>query len=242
MASNSETGHSKNVTNFETLILSCTGFGTNYNPSNNDILISNLTTQHTEAKESVQQVKTTEASFNGVEGQRKTIFKPVKPTSTKVLNALKGAKVPTTVITDAETINRKIQGKRADNTIDVVVAGETPKDKISVSQQSYDMQIEHFSKLIELISIEPKYNPNETPLKVATLTTFKNQLETINTSLKTIYTPYKNAMITRDTKLYSSETGIVDTAQTVKNYVKSVFGASSPQFKQISKLIFRKVK
>ena len=242
MASNSETGHSKNVTNFETLILSCTGFGADYNPSNNDILISNLTTQHTDAKASVQQVKTTEASFNEVEGQRKTIFKPVKPTSTKVLNSLKGAKAPTTVIADAETINRKIQGKRADNTIDVVVAGETPKDKISVSQQSYDMQIEHFSKLIELISIEPKYNPNETPLKVATLTTFKNQLETINTSLKTIYTPYKNAMITRDTKLYSSETGIVDTAQTVKNYVKSVFGASSPQFKQISKLIFRKVK
>ena len=104
------------------------------------------------------------------------------------------------------------------------------------------MQIEHFSKLIELVSIEPKYNPNETPLKVATLTTFKNQLETINTSLKTIYTPYKNAMINRDTKLYSSETGIVDTAQTVKNYVKSVFGASSPQFKQISKLVFRKLK
>ena len=242
MASSSETGHSKNVTNFETLILSCTGFGADYNPSNSDILISNLTTQHTNAKVSVQLVKTTEAPFNEVEGQRKTIFKPVKPTSTKVLNALKGVKAPATVITDAETINRKIQGKRADNTIDVVVAGQTPKDKISVSQQSYDMQIEHFSKLIELVSIEPKYNPNETPLKVATLTTFKNQLVTINTSLKTIYTPYKNAMINRDTKLYSSETGIVDTAQTVKNYVKSVFGASSPQFKQISKLVFRKLK
>ena len=242
MASSSETGHSKNVTNFETLILSCTGFGADYNPSISDILISNLTTQHTDAKVSLQLVKTTEAPFNEVEGQRKTIFKPVKPTSTKVLNALKGVKAPATVITDAETINRKIQGKRADNTIDVVVAGQTPKDKISVSQQSYDMQIEHFSKLIELVSIEPKYNPNETPLKVATLTTFKNQLETINTSLKTIYTPYKNAMINRDTKLYSSETGIVDTAQTVKNYVKSVFGASSPQFKQISKLVFRKLK
>ena len=242
MASSSETGHSKNVTNFETLILSCTGFGADYNPSISDILISNLTTQHTDAKVSLQLVKTTEAPFNEVEGQRKTIFKPVKPTSTKVLNALKGVKAPATVITDAETINRKIQGKRADNTIDVVVAGQTPKDKISVSQQSYDMQIEHFSKLIELVSIEPKYNPNETPLKVATLTTFKNQLVTINTSLKTIYTPYKNAMINRDTKLYSSETGIVDTAQTVKNYVKSVFGASSPQFKQISKLVFRKLK
>ena len=73
MASSSETGHSKNVTNFETLILSCTGFGADYNPSISDILISNLTTQHTNAKVSVQLVKTTEAPFNEVEGQRKTI-------------------------------------------------------------------------------------------------------------------------------------------------------------------------
>jgi hypothetical protein len=48
-------------------------------------------------------------------------------------------------------------------------------------------------------------------------------------------------MQTRNIKLYSPETGIVDTAQTVKNYVKSVFGATSPQYKQISKLIFRKI-
>lgn len=241
MASNTETGHNKNVTNFETLIISCTGFGADYNPSNPIITIPVLATQHTEAKASVKEVKTTETPFNNVEGQRKTIFKPLKPTSTKVLNALKGASAPATVIADAETINRKIQGKRADNTTEEASTGETPKDKNSVSQQSYDMQIDHFEKLIELVDIEPKYNPNEEPLKIVTLTNYKTELETINTAVKTAYIPYKTAMQTRDIKLYAPETGLVDTAQTVKNYVKSVFGATSPQYKQISKLIFRKI-
>ena len=241
MASNTETGHNKNVTNFETLIIACTGFGAEYNPSNSNITIPILTTQHIEAKASVKDVKTTETPFNSVEGQRKTIFKPLKPTSTKVLNALKGASVPATVISDAETINRKIQGKRADNTTEEITTGDAPKDKNSVSQQSYDMQIDHFEKLIELVDVEPKYNPNEEPLKITTLTYYKTELETINTAVKNAYIPYKTAMQTRNIKLYSPETGIVDTAQTVKNYVKSVFGATSPQYKQISKLIFRKI-
>ena len=242
MASNTETGHNKNVTNFETLIIACTGFGTPYNPSNPNITIPILTTQHIEAKASVKEVKTTETPFNSVEGQRKTIFKPLKPTSTQVLNSLKGASAPATVIADAETINRKIQGKRADNTTEEVPTGETPSDKNSVSQQSYDMQIDHFEKLIELADVEPVYNPNEEPLKIVNLTAYKTELQSINTAVKTAYIPYKTAMQTRDIKLYAPQTGLVDTAQTVKNYVKSVFGATSPQYKQISSLKFTKIK
>lgn len=242
MASSSETGHNKNVTNFETLIITCTGFGTPYNPSNPNITIPVLTTQHTEAKATIKAVKTTETPFSNVEGQRKTIFKPLKPISTKVLNALKGASAPATVIADAETINRKIQGKRADTTPTTPLSEDEKLDKNSVSQQSYDMQIDHFEKLIELADIEPVYNPNEEPLKIVTLTNYKIELETINTSVKNAYTPYKTAMQTRDVKLYASATGIVDTAKTVKNYVKSVFGASSPQYKQISGLKFTIIK
>lgn len=237
-----ETGHNKNVTNFETLIIACTGYGLPYNPSNPNITIPILTTQYTEAKAAVKEVKTTETPFNSVEGQRKIIFKTLKPTATKVLNALKGASAPATVITDAETINRKIQGKRADNTTAETPTGDAPKDKNSVSQQSYDMQIDHFEKLIELADVEPKYNPNEVPLKIVTLSNYKTELETINKAVKTAYIPYKTAMQTRDAILYAPETGIVDTAQTVKNYVKSVFGATSPQYKQISGLKFTKIK
>ncbi|GEM59191.1 hypothetical protein B0A78_10120 [Flavobacterium columnare NBRC 100251 = ATCC 23463] len=241
MASNTETGHNKNVTNFETLIIACTGFGATYNPSNPLITIPALTTLHTQAKTAVKEVKITQTPFNEVEGQRQTIFKDLKKTATKVINALKGVAAPATVIADAETINRKIQGKRADNSTPETKLGETPKDKNSVSQQSFDMQIDHLEKLIELISIEPKYTPNEEPIKTATLTNYKNQLEAINTTVKTTYIPYKTAMQARDLKIYAPEIGLVDISLTVKNYVKSVFGATSPEYKQISKLIFRKI-
>ena len=241
MASTSETGHSKNVSNFETMISYCTGYGVTYNPSNSDILLSELVTLYTDSKASVKLVKTTETPFNDVEGQRKLIFKPLKPLSTKVLGAIRSSGAPSTVIADAETINRKIQGKRADNSVVETPTEEAPKDKISVSQQSYDMQIDHLEKLIELVDVEPKYNPNEIPLQIATLTNYKTQLETINTAVKNSYTPYSNAMIARDKKLYDPATGLVARAQLVKNYVKSIFGASSPEYKQINKLRFKTI-
>ena len=241
MASTSETGHSKNVSNLETMISYCTGYGVTYNPSNSDILLSELTTLHTDSKASVKLVKTTETPFNDVEGQRKLIFKPLKPLSTKVLGAIRSSGAPSTVIADAETINRKIQGKRAGNSVVETPTEEAPKDKISVSQQSYDMQIDHLEKLIELVDVEPKYNPNEIPLQIATLTNYKTQLETINTAVKNSYTPYSNAMIARDKKLYDPATGLVARAQLVKNYVKSIFGASSPEYKQINKLRFKTI-
>ena len=239
MASTQETGHAKNVSNLETMVSYCTGYGVVYNPSNSDISLSELTTLHNESKASIKLVKTTGTPFNDVEGQRQLIFKPLKPLSTKVLGAIRSSGAPSTVIADAETINRKIQGKRADNSVVETPTEEAPKDKISVSQQSYEMQIDHLEKLIELADVEPKYNPNEVPLQVATLTNYKTELETINTTVKNTYTPYSNAMIARNKKLYNSETGLVARAQLVKNYVKSIFGASSPEYKLINKLSFK---
>ena len=207
MASTSETGHAKNVSNFETMISYCTGYGTTYNPSNSEILLSEITTLHNESKATLKDVKTTKAPFDDVDGQRKTLFKPLKPLSTKVLGALRGVNAPATVIADAETINRKIQGKRADNSAVETPKDGTPKDKISVSQQSYDMQIDHFDKLIQVVTIEPKYIPNEAPVKVVALNDYKTQLENINSAVKNNYVPYSNAMIARDKKLYDPKAG-----------------------------------
>ena len=39
-----ETGHAKNVSNFQTLITFCTGYGADYNPTNAMIELTALTT------------------------------------------------------------------------------------------------------------------------------------------------------------------------------------------------------
>ena len=47
MASTTETGHAKNVANFEDLISFCTGYGAPYNPSKASIKLAALGTKRT---------------------------------------------------------------------------------------------------------------------------------------------------------------------------------------------------
>jgi len=239
MATISETGHAKNVANFETLITNCKGFGEAYNPSSNDIKIDVMVRYHLESKTEVREVKNKKAPFDEVEGHRKTHFKAYGALATKIMGALKASGAPITVIQDAETINKKMQGKRATGATIELKEDGTAKDRISVSQLSYDMKIDHLEKMIELLSIEPAYNPNENPLKVSNLTIYRTELETINSAVKNAYVPYYTALISRNKKLYDPEKGLVARALQVKNYVKSVYGANSPEFKRIQSLKFR---
>lgn len=245
MASTSETGHAKNVANFEDLISFCTGYGATYNPSKAAIQIASLNTLHTNAQGSITGVNSSKTAFTNATNARQTAFDPLKKLCTKIVNALDATDATDKLVKDAKTINNKIQGKRSGDkpTPPPATATEATEDKtISVSQQSYDSLIENFDKLIQLVSSEPTYTPNETELQVSTLTTNLGNLRTTNTAVINAYTNYSNSRITRNSILYAPTSGLVDIAGDVKKYVKSVFGATSPQFKQVSKLEFKKVK
>lgn len=250
MASTSETGHAKNVANFEDLISFCTGYGTAYNPTKNSIKIAAMNTLLTSARNSLQTVKTTKVAFDNATNAREIAFVNLKKLCTRVVNALEATDATKQTVDDAKSINRKIQGKRADNTKPQPTtppAGDTTPPstevhQISVSQQSYDNLVENFGKLIVAVSAEPLYIPNEADLKTTVLNTLLTNLKTANTNVINVTPAYHTAIIARDTVLYQSLTGLVEIAQETKKYVKSVFGAKSPQYKEISGLEFRKIK
>lgn len=244
MPSTSETGHAKNVANFEDLISFCTGYGVTYNPSKTALKVVTLNALLTTAQTSLSQVKTTEVAFNNATNSRMNAFKPLKALGTKIINALDATNASTETVKDARTINRKLQGQRATPKPPPAVPPSVPAaDKtISVSQQSYDQQIEHFAKLIELLSSDSNYTPNETELKVTTLTTTLAALKAANTAVVNSYTTWSNNRIKRNDTLYNPLTGLVAIALDTKKYVKSIFGATSSQFKQVSGIKFTTVR
>jgi len=243
MASTSETGHAKNVANFEDLISFCNGYGGSYNPSKAILQIENLTTLHSNAQSSITGVTNAKNAFTVATNQRQTAFDPLKKLCTRIVNALDATDATDKLVKDAKTINNKIQGKRAADKPKPKADSEAAEDKtISVSQQSYDALIDNFGKLIDLVGTEPTYTPNETELQISTLQTTLGNLKATNTAVVNAYTNYSNARITRNSILYAPTSGLVDVALEVKKYVKSVFGATSPQFKQVSKLEFTRPK
>ena len=252
MASTSETGHAKNVANLEDLISFCIGYGASYQPSKVAIQILTLNTLLANAQGSLSGVNISKTAFINATNTRQLAFEPLKKLSTRIVNALDATDATDKLVKDAQTINRKIQGKRAGDKTKPAptpippvppIPTPTPEDKsISVSQLSYDSLIDHFDKLITLVSSEPTYTPNETDLQVSTLQTLLGTLKATNTAVVNAYTNYSNSRITRDSILYTDISGLVDIALEVKKYVKSVFGASSPQYKQVSGLQFKRPK
>lgn len=243
MKSTTETGHAKNVANFEDLISFCTAYGISYNPSKASITLASLNTTYINALSTIANVTSTKNAFDNVTGIRQTAFAPLKPLATKVINSLSATDALDTVIKDAKTINRKLQGSRASSSTPTETSpSETSTTTISTSQQSYDRLIDSFSKLIDLVNAETNYTPNEAELQVANLNTKLTALQAANTAVITKYTDYSNARIQRNNSLYTNDNSLVETALDVKKYIKSVFGATSPQYKQVSGLKFSKPK
>ncbi len=231
-----ETGHAKNVANFEDLISFCTGYGTKYDPSQNQIELTSLNTIHTNAQNTLIDVNTALAPWTIAINERQLAYEPVSKLTTRLINALDAAGETDKVVADARTIGRKITGVRKSKKIE----NPDPEDKknISASQQSYDNRLENFSKLKVLLAQVQLYDPNETELKISTLETLIADLKAKNTAVVSTTTPLSNARIERNKILYNKNTGLVDVAFEAKKYVKSVFGATSPEYKQISSIRF----
>jgi hypothetical protein len=247
MASTSETGHAKNVANFEDLISYCVGYGAKYNPSKASIKLEGLQEIHNKAKAAIASVNATLPAYSQAVGSREAAFEPLSRLVTRITNAFAASDATAQSIDNAKSIARKLQGRRAGTKTETTTATEgtttadTPKS-ISVSQMSYDSRIENLDKMIQILQAERAYAPNETELQVTTLQELHTDLRNKNTAVINATMPVSNARINRNETLYDTPNSLTTVATDVKLYVKSVFGATSPQYKQISGIKFTKPK
>ena len=240
MASTSEVGHAKNVANFQDLIEFVIGYGETYNPSKNSLKLPQLIALKDNAQAKLNDVITKNTIYNNKVNERMVAFSNLKSFSTRLVNALQTTEATNETINNAKTFNRKMQGKKA-STAQTPTDPNTPAPTtISTSQQSYDQLIQHLAGLKSVLETEPSYTPNEVELQIATIDSKIADLSAKNTAVATAYTSISNSRISRNETLYTSENGIYETASEVKKYIKSVFGASSPQYNQVSGIKFSK--
>jgi hypothetical protein len=247
MASTSETGHGKNIGNFESLITYCKGYGADYNPSEKSQTLTELQKKYTTCQASQTMVNSLIIPYSKAVDERSLVFKPLKPLTTRLINAFAACKVSPNTLDNAKTYAAKIKGSRINPNQKPPIDPENPNpesknDGKSVSQVSFDNQINNFELLIETLKGEPKYKPNETDLQVTTLEAHLANMRLKNSAAISATEPLSTARINRNNDLYNETTGLVTLAQEVKSYVKSVYGATHPKYKQISGIKFTKYK
>src|SRR5690554_6804979 len=157
MATFIETGHAKNVANFEQLTSFIAGFGTAYNPSKASIKLAAMQTVLTNAKAVVNVVNASIPANKNAISARETAFVPLSKLITRVSNSVNSIDVSEQVKESVKTLTRKLQGKRAEakKTEDELKAlaeeGKETKN-VSSSQMSYDSRLDSFDKLIKLLA------------------------------------------------------------------------------------------
>jgi hypothetical protein len=111
--------------------------------------------------------------------------------------------------------------------------------RFSAAHRSFTEQIERLTQLIELLEAQPGYLPSVEELTPPALRLYADELSRLNRTAFTAESALTAARRERNEILYAPVTGMMDTALAVKAYVKGVFGATGPEFRQVNRIHFR---
>jgi hypothetical protein len=246
MSANAETGHAKSIANFENLVTIAINHGAGYAPSNPNIVVTNLQLALSNARTALTTLKNNFNTWKSATNDREIAFEPLRNLSTQLLNVLISTGVPAQTIKDYKTINAKIQGAKISKDDPVEPAtgsGEEEatenlpaKKSISASQRSYDNLVDHFEKAVILLSSVSAFTPTEQDLNSASLQTRFSNLQTLNTAAFNSANMLGNARINRDKLLYTNPDSLYELAKALRAYIKGKYGASSPEYRQVTAL------
>lgn len=238
-----ETGHAKNVANFETTNIILAALGTDYAPAQALILLTALQAKLTAAKTALETVDEAEADRKIIVNERQAEFKDLDKLAVNIKRTAEVDINDPAFTADLQTIVRKFQGARAgDAPLDDPNTPDTDEslNKNSVSQRSYDSLVAHFTELIALLKSQPAYNPTDTQYQTAALETKLLALETKNNAAKSAAFTHGSALDARDEILYNPDTGILKLVKLIKTQLALKPGKDSAAYQQISALEFRK--
>jgi len=236
MSSTSEVGHAKNVANLQKLTEQVTVY-TLYNPPIENLTVTSLQALYTTASTKLTEVEDKRLANKNAIALRQIAFEKLKPTCTKIINHLDILGITEGILDQAKSLNRVIQGGQKKTTTPPDENGN-PAPTVSTSRQSYTQMAENFGILLQLLATIPTYNPNEDDLKLTNLTTYQSSLMSATQSVDQTEAELNIKLIERDNILYADGTGLYSIAQNVKKYVKSLYGATSPEYANVSNIEF----
>jgi hypothetical protein len=249
---NFETGHAKNVANFQALLSACISFGPSYNPQRPDITLSGLSSKISSC---LARMSSTNTQFSDTKielGNRELTFSTLSAKTTRVLAAVKASDVKASDLDNITTIVRRLNGHRAvaklpastaDPNANPANPSTTSADivkNISVSQMSFDSRLANLDILIKLLINLPGYLPSATDITIAALQAIYNLMLKQNNAVIKSNQALDRQRGLRNIELYAPKTGIIDIASDVKSYVKSQYAANSIEYKAVAAIKFKK--
>ena len=237
-----ETGHAKNVANFQDLMLAVQTFGARYNPVSAAIQHTQLNDFSTKLQNAMQEVNDKNGVYRDKIYARQNAYAQMSGLAMRVVNTIAGLGLDAKLLAQAKAVLAKIRGgsskKKKESGDDETEATKT----ISVSQMSFDQRKNNFSVLVGLVNAVADYRPNEEDMQVVSLQKYIENLQTLNTEASKADYELTTARRERDSLLYTEGTGALSLAKQVKAYVKGAFGSKSNEHELVKGISFSAIK
>jgi hypothetical protein len=238
MASNQETGHAVNVSNFKLVIDNVSALGAPYNPSNTKIQLAQMMAKWNGAKTAHDTLTQAMQNAKGPINDREILYKPMNKYVTRILKILNSTEASKEVKKDAKGLADKFRGHKVK--VKLLPDGTPDPADVSNSHLSFVQKADTFKQLVDLLAAEPLYAPNEVDFQAATLATLAAALKTANDNIGTIIAPVSVKRIERNDALYNEEDGVIMRAAAVKEYVEGIAGVNSETARIFRRIKFRK--
>jgi hypothetical protein len=208
-----------------------------------NLQLSALQELSAKAQQILEQKDVARSTLNKVTNEREIAFASLKKLVSAVLFALDASGASEQTMKDARVFLRQVNGRSKSR--EPLPSGATAEPVIKsrpVRSGGYEAMANQFSQLVELVSQEPSYQPNEPHLAVAALREVLTQLQLHNTNVKAARADFFHARVALQEVYYGETNSIVETGRAAKKYLRSVYGLNSNEYSQVRKIKFNKTK
>ncbi len=172
---------------------------------------------------------------------RQAAYAKIPPYVRSARGYLKSSGATDAEIADAQTYFRPLLGTRAAPKIKDdpnTTANEAEKSN-SVSKLSYDSMSGNLVALRQFLPVVTAFVPNEEAVKLTTLDDIITETNQTNQAVSIGFVPLFQAWNERDAQLYSDEDSLLNLFRLAKEYYKSLYKPSDPEYKAVTALTLR---
>jgi hypothetical protein len=231
----------KQITAYEGLVRICETFGARYNPSNDAIKPTALSTLLEQAQQSVEAVTVAQQAKTFVVSDRAEAYAGIPKLATRIFHAMAASEAPEKTLEDAMQIRQALE-YHAPKAKTLPAEGNAESAKRSgnpAAQLNFEAKARNFSRLIACVKTLPSYAPSEPDLKVDALEAFHARLLQLTKAVIRKSSELTEARIQRNAMLFG-EKGIHGIAQAVKHYMRSAFRHDSEEAVNVVGIPFHK--
>ena len=237
-----ESGHTKNVANFDELLVVLDTLGGSYQPALPAIQLNGLKELQKSLQIALQNLNDANGIYRDKIYARQNAYNQMSFLAMRIVNTMVGLGLDAKILTQAKSILAKIRGGNAKKKKEEGEEGATVTKSVSTSQMGFDQRKNNFNILIGLVNAQASYKPNEDDMQVAYLKKYIDELQEANQAAIVAEQNLIIARNQRDELLYAENTGAAVLVQQIKSYIKGAFGTKHQSYERIKGIRFSNIK